>query len=113
MKMKRKRKEIRLQRKVLPYGVYPKNWSKEMKLAQATRHYNIMKDSVEMVEETLSEDVFRNRYEAAVREAQIVISLCGRSGIGIRAERALRYLLNRREQITNEFMARCREGVRV
>lgn len=111
--MKRKRNEIRLQRKVLPYGVYPKNWTKEMKLAQATRHYNIMKDSVEMVEETLSEDVFRNRYEAAVREAQVVISLCGRAGIGIRAERALRYLLNRREQITSEFMARCRESVRV
>lgn len=86
--MKRDRNGIWLKKKVLPYGVYPRKWSKEMKLAQAMRHYNIMKDSVEMVEETLSEDVFRNRYEAAVREAQVVINLCGKAGIGIRASRA-------------------------
>ena len=61
------------------YGEYPKNWPKELKLAQAIRHYNIMQDSVELIENTLSEDTFRNRYEAAVREAQIVDDFIARA----------------------------------
>ncbi len=89
------------------YGEYPKTWSKELKLAQATRHFEIMKDSVELIEKTLSEDIFRNRYEAAIREAQVVISLCGRTGIGIRAGRVLRYLQSERERLVSEFAMRC------
>ena len=89
------------------YGEYPKSWSKELKLAQATRHFKIMKDSVELIEKTLSEDIFRNRYEAAIREAQVVISLCGRTGIGIRAGRVLRYLQSERERLVSEFAMRC------
>ena len=105
------KREIVQGRITLPYGQYPRNWSKEMKLAQAKRHYNIMNDSVVMVEETISEDLFRNKYEAAVREAQVVIGLCGRSRIGIRANRMLHYLLNEKEQITNAFIARCQECI--
>lgn len=89
------------------YGEYPKTWSKELKLAQATRHFELMKDSVELLENTLSEDTFRNRYEAAVREAQVVISLCGKNGIGIRAGRVLRYLLNEKEKLASDFVMRC------
>ena len=66
-----------------------------------------MKDSVELVEKTLSEDTFRNRYEAAIREAQVVISLCGRTGIGIRAGRVLHYLQSERERLVSEFAMRC------
>lgn len=94
---------------VLPYGVYPKNWSKETKEAQAKRHYNIMRDSLELIEETVSEDTFRNRYEAAIREAQVVINLCGRKGIGLRAGRTLRYLLEEQELLINNFVTRCQE----
>ena len=94
----------------LSYGEYPKNWSKELKLAQATRHFEIMKDSVEMVENTLSEDTFRNRYESALTEARIVVNLCGRKGLGIRANRVLKYLTKEKEQIINEFVLRCQES---
>ncbi len=97
----------RPQREVFSYGEYPKNWPKELKLAQATRHFELMKDSVELLENTLSEDMFRNRYEAAVREAQVVISLCGKNGIGIRAGRVLRYLLNEKEKLVSDFALRC------
>jgi len=89
------------------YGEYPKNWPKEMKQAQAARHFELMKDSVELLENTLSEDTFRNRYEAAVREAQVVISLCGKNGIGIRAGRVQRYLLNEKEKLASDFVMRC------
>ena len=82
---------------ILPYGEYPKTWPKELKQAQAARHFEIMKDSVELVEKTLS----------AVREAQVVISLCGRTGIGIRAGRVLRYLQSERERLVSEFAMRC------
>ena len=93
-------------KEMFSYGEYPKSWPKELKLAQAIRHYNIMQDSVELIENTLSEDTFRNRYEAAVREAQIVVKLCGKKGIGIRAGRVLRYLVNEKEQIVDDFIAR-------
>ena len=89
------------------YGEYPKTWPKELKQAQAARHFELMKDSVELVEKTVSEDTFRNRYEAAIREAQVVISLCGRTGIGIRAGRVLRYLQSERERLVSEFAMRC------
>ena len=89
------------------YGGYPKTWPKELKQAQAARHFELMKDSVELVEKTLSEDTFRNRYEAAIREAQVVISLCGRTGIGIRAGRVLHYLQSERERLVSEFAMRC------
>ena len=65
-----------------------------------------MQDGVELIENTLSEDTFRNRYEAAVREAQIVVNLCGKKGIGIRAGIVLRYLVNEKEQIVDDFIAR-------
>ena len=92
----------------LPYGKYPKFWTKEMKQAQATRHYNILHDSMELLQETVSEDTFRNRYEAAIREAQVVVNLCGRKGIGIRAGRMLQYLTKEREQLVNDFLLRCK-----
>lgn len=107
MKGRRNKRASAVYKKSLPYGEYPKNWSKEMKLAQAMRHYNLMYDSVELVEETVSEDTFRNRYESAVREAKIVMNLCGKTRIGIRAERILRYLTKEREQIINDFLTRC------
>jgi len=98
----------RTSKESLPYGEYPKYWTKEMKQAQATRHYHLMYDSMELLQETISEDTFRNRYEAAVREAQIVVKLCGRKGIGIRAGRMLRYLTNEKERIVNDFFVRCK-----
>ena len=96
------------QREQLSYGEYPQSWPKELRLAQATRHFEIMQDSMELIESTLSEDTFRNRYEAAIREAQIVVKLCGRKGIGIRAGRMLHYLLDEKDQIVNDFLERCR-----
>ena len=106
-KYKMKNIRRRPHKEVFSYGEYPKSWPKELKLAQAARHFEIMKDSVELVEKTLSEDIFRNRYEAAIREAQVVINLCGRTGIGIRAGRVLRYLQSERERLVSEFTMRC------
>ena len=100
-----------LYKEALPYGEYPKTWSKEMKQAQATRHYNILHDCMELLQETVSEDTFRNRYEAAVREAQVVVNMCGKKGIGIRAGRVLCYLLNEKNQIISDFVARCDESM--
>ena len=106
-KYRRNDKEKRVHKDGLSYGEYPKTWSRELRQAQAARHFELMKDSVELVEKTLSEDTFRNRYEAAIREAQVVISLCGRTGIGIRAGRVLRYLQSDRERLVSEFAMRC------
>ena len=100
-----------LYKEALPYGEYPKSWTKEMKQAQATRHYNILHDCMELLQETLSEDTFRNRYEAAVREAQVVVHMCGRKGIGIRAGRMLRYLINEKEQLVEDFIDRCKAAL--
>ena len=94
------------QKEPLPYGEYPESWPKKLKLAQAIRHYEIRMDSVKLLQNTLSEDVFRARYEAAVREARIVMNLCGKKGMGIRAGRISRYLERERELIVRNFEER-------
>jgi hypothetical protein len=105
-KIRKKQYGALSQKEPLPYGEYPKSWPKKLRFAQAIRHYEIMMDSVELIHNTLSEDVFRARYEAAAREARIVMNLCGKKGMGIRAGRIARYLARERELIVREFKER-------
>ena len=89
------------------YGEYPSDWPMERKLAQASQHFQIMQDSLELINKTVNPKTYFYRYQLAVREAEIVVKLCKHHQMGREAARELAYLLSGRAEVTNEFLDRC------
>ena len=89
------------------YGEYPNDWPMELKLAQASQHFQIMRDSVELINKTVYPKTYFYRYETAVREAEVVIKLCKRHELGKMAAETLAFLLSSRVEVTNNFLDRC------
>ncbi len=89
------------------HGIYPADWPMEWKLLQATRHYEIMRDSVELINKTVYPQTFFYRYREALRQAKIIIGLCGQHRLGILAAQTEKALITNRTLITNRFLDRC------
>ena len=89
------------------YGEYPSNWPMELKIAQASQHFRILCDSVDLINKTVNPKTYFYRYETAVREAEIVIKLCKDHAMGKEATKALSFLLSKKVEVTNEFLDRC------
>ena len=56
--------------------------------------------------ERFSYGEYPKNWSKELKQAQVVIGLCGRTGIGIRAGRVLRYLQNEKERLFSEFAMR-------
>ena len=89
------------------YGEYPADWPMPLKIAQASQHFQIMRDSVELINKTVYPKTYFSRYETAVREAEIVIKLCKHHELGRLAAQTLDLLISGRVEITNDFLDRC------
>lgn len=89
------------------YGEYPDDWPMELKLAQAAQHFQIMRDSVELINKTVYPQTYFYRYKTAMREAEVVINLCKHHKLGKLAADTLAFLRSNRVEVTNDFLDRC------
>ena len=89
------------------YGEYPNDWPMELKLAQASQHFRILCDSVDLIHNTVNPKTYFHRYQLAVHEAEIVIKLCKHHAMGKEATKTLSFLLSKKVEVTNEFLDRC------
>ena len=86
---------------------FPDDWSTELRISQASRHFEIMRDSVDLIYKTVYPKTFFSRYRTAVHEAEVVIKLCKHHEFGRLATQTLALLLSDRVEITNSFLDRC------
>lgn len=92
---------------------YPNDWPVELKMAQATQHFGMLIDSVEIISKTVYCKTFFYRYGFAVENAQIVLELSH----GLKNEKAaqemLDILVREKVNIINDFLFRCYDAGKI
>lgn len=89
------------------YGEYPSDWPMELKIAQAAQHFQILRDSVELIHQTVYPTTYFSRYRTAIREAEVVVKLCKHHKLGKLAAQILARLRTDSADLTNAFLDRC------
>jgi hypothetical protein len=79
-------------------------------LAQAARHLEIMRDSANLIQTTVSPGTFFGRYRTLVHEAQIVLHLCGNHEITVATKNLLHLFEKNRTLFIRAFLDRCYEN---
>lgn len=92
---------------------YPDSWPEQLKMAQATQHFQMMLDSVEIISKTVYCNTFFYRYNFAVENAQTVLDLSR----GLKNEKAAQEMLDvlksEKVNIVNDFLFRCYDAGKI
>ena len=81
-----------------------------LNLAMASRHFEILQDSLNLINSTVYPKTFFGRYKDALEDAQVIMELCGNSKTGKMAENIYNKLTDDKTQIVNDFLHRCNDA---
>ena len=78
-------------------------------LTVGARHYEIMRESIDIIGETTNPDTFFSRYNLAVKHAKMLIELFPNYELGTIAESELEILEDDKDIFIEEFLDRCND----
>ena len=81
-----------------------------LNLAMASRHFEILQDSLNLINSTVYPKTFFGRYKDALEDAEAIMELCGNSKTGKMAENIYNKLTDDKTQIVNDFLRRCNDA---